>query len=55
MIVGDLPSATYNGVVVDDLLINAKSTAIDGVGGTLAALEVQLALLHVGEDLLVLG
>jgi hypothetical protein len=35
IIVGDLPNATYNGVVVDDLLINANSTAIDGVGGTL--------------------
>lgn len=35
VIVGDLPSAIYNGVVVDDLLINATSTAIDGVGGTL--------------------
>ena len=35
VIVGDLPNATYNGVVVDDLLINANSTAIDGVGGTL--------------------
>lgn len=35
IIVGDLPSATYNGRVVDDLLINASATAIDGVGGTL--------------------
>lgn len=35
IIVGDLPNATYNGVVVDDLLINATSTPIDGVGGTL--------------------
>jgi hypothetical protein len=35
IIVGDLPSATYNGIVVDDLLINASSTALDGVGGTL--------------------
>lgn len=35
VIVGDLPNAIYNGVVVDDLLINASATAIDGVGGTL--------------------
>jgi len=35
IIVGDLPNATYNGVIVDDLLINASSTDIDGVGGTL--------------------
>jgi hypothetical protein len=35
IIVGDLPNATYNGVIVDDLLINASATAIDGVGGTL--------------------
>lgn len=35
IIVGDLPNATYNNIVVDDLLINASSTAIDGVGGTL--------------------
>jgi len=35
IIVGDLPNATYNGVVVDDLLIGASSVAIDGVGGVL--------------------
>lgn len=35
VIVGDLPSATYNGVVVDDLLINASSVSIDGRGGVL--------------------
>jgi hypothetical protein len=35
IIVGDLPNATYNGIAVDDLLINASSTAIDGVGGVL--------------------
>lgn len=35
IIVGDLPSAIYNGAIVDDLLINATSTDIDGVGGTL--------------------
>lgn len=35
IIVGDLPNATYNGVVVDDLMIHASSSAIDGVGGTL--------------------
>ena len=35
VIVGDLPNAIYNGIVVDDLLINASATAIDGVGGTL--------------------
>jgi hypothetical protein len=35
IIVGDLPNATYNGVAVDDLLINASAVSIDGVGGTL--------------------
>ncbi len=35
VIVGDLPNETYNGSIVDDLLINASATAIDGVGGTL--------------------
>lgn len=35
IIVGDLPNATYNGRVVDDLLIDASATTIDGVGGTL--------------------
>ena len=34
-IVGDLPDATYNGVAVDDLLIDASATAIDGPGGVL--------------------
>jgi len=35
IIVGDLPNATYNGIAVDDLLINASSIAIDGVNGVL--------------------
>jgi hypothetical protein len=35
VIVGDLPNATYNGVAVDDLLIDASSVAIDGVNGIL--------------------
>jgi hypothetical protein len=35
IIVGDLPNATYGGTIVDDLMINASSSAIDGVGGTL--------------------
>jgi hypothetical protein len=35
IIVSDLPNASYNGVSVDDLLINATSTAIDGVGSVL--------------------
>lgn len=35
IIVGDLPAAIYNGQIVDDLLINATSTDIDGPGGTL--------------------
>lgn len=35
IIVGDLPSATYNGLAVDDLLIGAASVAIDGRGGVL--------------------
>ncbi|WP_425614765.1 pre-peptidase C-terminal domain-containing protein [Anatilimnocola sp. NA78] len=35
IIVGDLPNATYNGIAVDDLLINASSAAIDGVNGIL--------------------
>jgi hypothetical protein len=35
IIVGDLPSATYNGQVVDDLLIDASAVSIDGDGGTL--------------------
>jgi hypothetical protein len=35
IIVGDLPSANYNGRVVDDLLINASAASIDGAGGIL--------------------
>jgi hypothetical protein len=35
VITGDLPNMTYNGQVVDDLLINASAVAIDGAGGTL--------------------
>ncbi len=35
IIVGDLPSATFNGRLVDDLLIDASAIAIDGIGGTL--------------------
>jgi hypothetical protein len=35
IIVGDLPNATYQGVAVDDLLIDASSVAIDGVNGIL--------------------
>jgi hypothetical protein len=35
VITGDLPNATYNGLTVDDLLINASSTTIDGVNGIL--------------------
>ncbi|WP_435018073.1 pre-peptidase C-terminal domain-containing protein [Tundrisphaera sp. TA3] len=35
IIVGDLPNATYNGIAVDDLLIDASSVAIDGPGGVL--------------------
>jgi hypothetical protein len=35
IIVGDLPSATYNGVAVDDLLIDASGTPIDGTGNIL--------------------
>ncbi len=35
VIVGDLPNATYNGVTVDDILIGASATAIDGAGGIL--------------------
>ncbi len=34
-IVGDLPNATYNGVAVDDLLIDASASPIDGPGGVL--------------------
>ena len=35
IIVGDLPDASYQGVRVDDLLIDAQSVAIDGVNGIL--------------------
>jgi hypothetical protein len=35
VITGDLPDATYNGHVVDDVLIDASGAAIDGVGGVL--------------------
>lgn len=35
VITGDLPNATYNGVAVDDVLIDASGAAIDGVGGIL--------------------
>ncbi len=35
IIVGDLPNATYNGVAVDDLLIDASGTPIDGTGNIL--------------------
>lgn len=35
IITGDLPSATYNGVTVDDILIEASGAAIDGTGGIL--------------------
>ncbi|MFO0815614.1 MAG: pre-peptidase C-terminal domain-containing protein [Gemmatales bacterium] len=35
IIIGDLPAATYNGVAVDDLLIDASASPIDGAGGIL--------------------
>lgn len=35
VITGDLPDATYNGVAVDDLLIDASAVTIDGTGGIL--------------------
>lgn len=35
VITGDLPNATYNGVTVDDVLIDASGVAIDGAGGIL--------------------
>ncbi|MBY0459501.1 MAG: hypothetical protein K2V38_19435, partial [Gemmataceae bacterium] len=35
VITGDLPNATYNGIAVDDVLIDASGAAIDGVGGIL--------------------
>ncbi len=34
-IIGDLPNVTYNGAVIDDVLINASAVAIDGAGGVL--------------------
>jgi len=34
-IIGDLPDAVYNGVAVDDVLIDASAVAIDGPGGIL--------------------
>src|SRR5262249_58958527 len=36
IVIGDLPDATYNGILVDDLLIDAAGAPIDGVGGVLA-------------------
>jgi hypothetical protein len=35
VITGDLPNATYRGIAVDDVLINASAVAIDGVNGIL--------------------
>jgi hypothetical protein len=35
IITGDLPNATYNGIAVDDVLIDASAVAIDGRGGIL--------------------
>ena len=35
VITGDVPDATYNGVAVDDVLIDASGAAIDGAGGIL--------------------
>jgi hypothetical protein len=35
VITGDLPNATYRGIAVDDLLINASAISIDGVSGIL--------------------
>ena len=35
IITGDLPNAIYNGRMVDDVLIDARATNIDGVGHTL--------------------
>ena len=35
VITGDIPDATYNGIAVDDVLIDASASAIDGVGGVL--------------------
>lgn len=36
VIIGDLPAAVFQGIAVDDLLIDATVIAIDGVGGVLA-------------------
>jgi hypothetical protein len=35
IITGDLPNATYNGAIVDDLLIDGSARTIDGRGGIL--------------------
>jgi hypothetical protein len=35
VITGDLPNATYNGIAVDDLLIDASAVSIDGQGSIL--------------------
>lgn len=35
VITGDLPDATYNGIAVDDVLIDASAQSIDGSGGIL--------------------
>lgn len=35
VITGDLPNATYNGIVVDDIRIDASGVYIDGPGGVL--------------------
>ncbi len=35
IIIGDLPNASYQGVAVDDILIDASAVPIDGAGGTL--------------------
>jgi hypothetical protein len=35
VITGDLPNASYNGQTVDDLLVHASASSIDGVGGVL--------------------
>lgn len=35
VIVGDLPNAVYQGIAVDDLLIDARAVTIDGRGGIL--------------------
>jgi len=37
VIVGDLPDASYNGIAVDDLLIDASASSIDGPGGILGS------------------